>query len=108
MATSEAADELIDVRDAATLVGRSAETVRRWIWSGRLPARRAGRKLLVTRRDLDAFQASRAATMTLDEWYQRYIVNRIRERPRWRGSSADLVIEDRNSRGDELLRRARR
>jgi hypothetical protein len=37
-------DEL-DARDAARLTGRSTETIRRWAWAGRLPARKRGKKL---------------------------------------------------------------
>lgn len=32
----------VTVREAARLSRRSAETIRRWIWSGRLPARKVG------------------------------------------------------------------
>ena len=63
------AGELLDVRAAAALLARNPETVRRWIWSGRLPARRDGSKLLVARADLDALPgASPRTALALAHW----------------------------------------
>jgi len=45
---------LIDVRHAAVLVGRHPETIRRWVWSGRLAAQRRGRRLLVERSEVQS------------------------------------------------------
>ncbi len=45
-------DDLITVRDAARECGRTAETVRRWIWAGKLPAQKLGNQLFVRRADL--------------------------------------------------------
>jgi excisionase family DNA binding protein len=42
-------DQLISVRDAARECGRNAETVRRWIWSGKLPAEKLGNQLFIRR-----------------------------------------------------------
>jgi excisionase family DNA binding protein len=50
---------LMSVRDVARACGRSEETVRRWIWSGKLPASKLGNQLFVRREDLDAMQAPR-------------------------------------------------
>lgn len=44
--------EMIDVREAAALAGRNPETVRRWVWSGRLTARRDGNRLLLPRTEV--------------------------------------------------------
>jgi hypothetical protein len=41
--------DMIDVRCAAALVRRHPETVRRWVWSGRLAAQRQGNRLLMAR-----------------------------------------------------------
>ncbi len=41
-ATQTVGAQEISVREAARLSRRSAETIRRWIWSGRLPARKVG------------------------------------------------------------------
>jgi len=45
---------LIDVRQAVVLVGRHPETIRRWIWSGRLAGQRRGRRLFVVTREVRA------------------------------------------------------
>ena len=45
---------MLTVPEAAQRVGRNAETVRRWIRSGRLPAQRVGTQHLVREEDLDA------------------------------------------------------
>ena len=43
---------MLTVRDAARRTGRNAETVRRWIWDGKLPARKIGNQLFVEEADL--------------------------------------------------------
>jgi len=45
-------EDLITIRDAARECGRTAETVRRWIWAGKLPAQKLGNQLFVRRADL--------------------------------------------------------
>ena len=47
--------ELVDIRQAAGESGRSAETVRRWIWSGKLAATKRGNRLLIDRAELERF-----------------------------------------------------
>src|SRR5438445_645163 len=47
------ADEL-DVKAAARVAGRTTETIRRWVWSGRLPARKRGNRLVMARKDVEA------------------------------------------------------
>ncbi len=54
MATG-AEDRLISVKEAATECGRNPETVRRWIWSGKLPAEKLGNQLFIRRCDLTSF-----------------------------------------------------
>ncbi len=44
-------DELISVREAARECGRNMETVRRWIWGGKLPAEKLGNQLFIKRSD---------------------------------------------------------
>jgi excisionase family DNA binding protein len=95
--------EMLDVREAARLARRTPETVRRWIWSGRLPARRHGNKLLVTREDLDDLMGTRPgeARMTLADWVARQAALRrsgALGRSSSGGSAADLVIADRGGR----------
>ncbi len=48
-------DEQITVREAAQECGRNMETIRRWIWGGKLPAEKLGNQLFIKRSDLDIF-----------------------------------------------------
>ncbi len=48
-------DELISVKEAAKMCGRNMETVRRWIWSGKLPAEKLGNQLFIKRNDFASF-----------------------------------------------------
>jgi excisionase family DNA binding protein len=48
-------DTLISVKDAARECGKNPETVRRWIWSGKLPAEKMGNQLFVRRKALASF-----------------------------------------------------
>jgi excisionase family DNA binding protein len=90
-------EDLIDVRGAAALVGRHPETIRRWVWSGRLAARREGRRLFIARADLDALAPSQGKTLaSLAAWADRARSAREDAGRRGSGSSAaELVIEDR-------------
>lgn len=46
------AEDLVTVRQAARECGRTTETVRRWIWEGKLPARKLGNQLFIRRAEL--------------------------------------------------------
>jgi excisionase family DNA binding protein len=95
--------EMLDVRETARLAGRTPETVRRWIWSGRLAARRHGSRLLVSRDDVDQLIHSRPAParLTLAAWAA--AVDEQRQAGALGdtsadSSAADLVLDDRASR----------
>lgn len=88
--------EVLDVREAADYVDRTPETVRRWVWSGRLPAVRSGNRLLVRRADLDALTGTRHAMPTLAEWAAR--LPQPQGSAAGSGTAADLVLEDRERR----------
>lgn len=45
-------EQLITIREAARQCHRSAETVRRWVWGGKLHAEKVGNQLFVRRADL--------------------------------------------------------
>jgi excisionase family DNA binding protein len=98
-------EQLLDVRRAAVLVGRHPETIRRWVWSGRLPARREGTRLLVARSDVEALVGRRERSgLSLAGWADR--ARRARDAAGTsdsRRTAADLVIEDRadRSRSDD-------
>lgn len=90
-------EDQLDVRAVAALLQRNPETVRRWIWAGRLPARREGNKLLVARADLDALPGARAgdgASLTLLRWAALAGEHRRDRRDAGtpRSSAADLVL----------------
>ena len=46
---------MITVPEAAKRAGKDPETIRRWIRSGRLPARKVGTQHVIEETDLDAF-----------------------------------------------------
>lgn len=47
---------MLSVAETASRVGRSPETVRRWIREGRLPAQRRGGRQLIADRDVRAIE----------------------------------------------------
>ena len=49
------AEELVSVREASKESGRNTETVRRWIWSGKLPAQKLGNQLFIKKDDWQTF-----------------------------------------------------
>jgi excisionase family DNA binding protein len=86
--------EMVDVREAARLAGRTPETIRRWVWSGRLSATRSGNKLLVPRRDLLASSDPEAPRPgSLAEWAAQLQAPRGGAR-----TASDLVLDDRAAR----------
>ena len=103
-------DDLIDVRQAALEAGRSTETIRRWIWSGRLPASMRKHRLMINRARLRAIvqEDSRAVARSLKDW-----IKDLEARPTYAGapvrsSSSDLVLEDRRDHSPRAPIRARR
>jgi excisionase family DNA binding protein len=50
-----AEDKLLSVREAAQKCNRNAETVRRWIWSGKLPAEKLGNQLYIKKKALESY-----------------------------------------------------
>ena len=98
--TKRAADEL-DVIAAASVAGRSAETVRRWVWSGRLRAHKRGNKLLIDRSDLERLIKSSGKSLTLAEWLEPLEQSALKSGATAQ-SAADLVLTDRRARSEEL------
>lgn len=88
--------EMLDVQEAAALVHRTPETVRRWVWSGRLPGVKKGQKLFVPRRDVlaatGAEQAPPRDRPTLRAWAEAVAQSQgTGNRP----TARDLVLDDR-------------
>ena len=96
--------EVLDVREAARIAGRSPETIRRWVWAGRLPARRRGNRLLLARAALEAIIAGDASTPTapdLAEWaalVSRHRSDGLLGEATADGTARDLVLSDRAGR----------
>ncbi len=94
---SSPGDEL-DVKAAALVAGRTTETIRRWVWSGRLPARKRGNRLVMARQDVEALAGgAKGRLLSLAEW-ARLAEGALRGRRGPHGSAADLVIEERRRR----------
>lgn len=90
--------ELVDIRQAAVDSGRSAETVRRWIWSGKLTATKRGNRLLIDRAELERFLQERLeeAPIGLAAWAAERDAEARRQGPPAgvaQGSAAGLVLE---------------
>lgn len=89
----------VTIREAAVLVQRTPETVRRWVWSGRLAASRDGNRLLVARSDverlLDGGEGERAQ-LTLEQWAD--LVSRTFDEGVTGSSAGELVLADRSDR----------
>ena len=49
-------DDLLTVRQVARDCQRSEETIRRWIWSGKLPARKLGNQHFIDPADVEAMK----------------------------------------------------
>jgi excisionase family DNA binding protein len=48
-------DDLISVKDAALQCERNPETIRRWIWNGKLPAEKLGNQLFIKKSVLESY-----------------------------------------------------
>jgi excisionase family DNA binding protein len=87
------ADDELDVRAAAKLAGRTAETIRRWVWSGRLKAHKRGNRLMVRRADVVDLSGggARVPRLSLEEW-ARASQAALQETPGPYSSASDLVL----------------
>ncbi|HTW04723.1 MAG TPA: helix-turn-helix domain-containing protein [Streptosporangiaceae bacterium] len=96
----------VTVREAARRVHRSEETVRRWIWSGRLPARKHGTRYRIDIAHLDHLAVEYEAEHPGRETDESSLGRWLDDLDRWKASlsagqgasAAGLVIEDRRAR----------
>jgi len=90
-------DERLSVREAAQQCGKNAETIRRWIWSGKLPAEKMGNQLFIKRGDLKALCGRDNEYARVEDWLRRARTLRenIRKRTGTEFDSAELVRESR-------------
>lgn len=85
---------MLTIPQAAARSGRGAETIRRWVRAGRLPAHRASGRLLVHAEDLDALTARPAHDLPAG-W----------GRTTWDTRQPDWVAEVRRARGGRRVAR---
>ena len=91
---------MVGVRDAALLARRTPETIRRWVWSGRLSAVKQGNKLLVPVAELPgAFAPDERGPRDLAAWAETALSAMAAWPASEPGSAADLVLADRERRG---------
>lgn len=95
----------ISVREAARRTHRSTETIRRWIWSGRLPAEKRGNVYYVDVADLERMSVvyelgpeTGHHADDLSGWLQGLDDWRATLPAGASATAADLVIEDRRAR----------
>ena len=62
---------MLTVPEAARRVGRNPETIRRWIRSGRLAARKVGTQHVIEEADLDAATGDEDELLPVPEWWNR-------------------------------------
>lgn len=94
-------DTLLTVREVARRCHRSEETVRRWIWSGRLPARKLGNQLFVQAGDLARIEPRPRVSEAAVAYRPRVIGGTSFGR---RGSMDNAREEQRRFTKEELLR----
>lgn len=96
--------EMLGVREAAALARRTPETIRRWIWSGKLSARRNGNRLFVAKDDIERLVVVASATdapRSLRAWATEVAASRA---GRSGVSAADLILDDRRERNGDAGR----
>ncbi|MGZ4597558.1 MAG: helix-turn-helix domain-containing protein [Actinomycetes bacterium] len=90
---------MVDVREAAELVHRTPETIRRWAWTHRVEAVKHGNRLMFRRDDLVRLgQAGdqQPPARSLTAWVEQVRAANTTGAPG--GTSRDLVLEDRAGR----------
>jgi len=96
--------EYISVKEAAKECAKNPETIRRWIWSGKLPSQKLGNQLFIKRSDLSHLQFGSRDTKKDEEWVIR--AKALRNRMKARGvkpiNSAKLIQEIREERMREI------
>jgi excisionase family DNA binding protein len=108
MVAGSSDNELVSVREAAKECGKNAETVRRWIWSGKLPAQKLGNQLFIKKRELIGFcreiATQRYKAGPKPDFLERAIAlqNRIKKRGAEPTNAAELIRKVRQERMNEL------
>lgn len=89
--------EIVTVREAARLVGRSEKTVRRWLWGGELSSERRGQQHLISKSELEAVavRRGRPLPLSLAGWAEEARAALEATRAESLPSAAALILEDR-------------
>ena len=98
-------DKLITVRQAARQCGRNMETVRRWIWAGKLPAQKLGNQLFIKKSALDNYCRETATKQYQAEKKEDFLERAIRLQDRIRargGKPIDAAEEIRRMREERM------
>lgn len=98
-------DKLITVRQAARQCGRNMETVRRWIWAGKLPAQKLGNQLFIKKSALDNYCRETAMKPYHVEKKEDFLERAIRLQDRIRargGKPIDAAEEIRRMREERM------
>ena len=106
-------DDLLSVREAAKECGRNMETVRRWVWAGKLPAQKLGNQLFIKKTDLASYCRETAVrkyeAKPKPDFLERAIA--LREKIRARNGitfdAAAIIRQMREERMNELEKRLR-
>jgi excisionase family DNA binding protein len=97
-------EKMVTVREAAIACGRNAETIRRWIWSGKLQAEKMGNQLYIKQSDLNLACGKNPEPKPEEDWVDRARV--LREKMIARGvkpiDSGEFVRQMREERMNEL------
>ena len=110
---TETNKELISVREAARECGRNMETIRRWIWGGKLPAEKLGNQLFIKRSDFASFCRETVIQKYKAEKKEDFLERAIalRKRMKARGvkpiNAAEEIRQIREERMNELEQRLR-
>ena len=87
---------MLTVREVAKRTGRNPETVRRWIWDGKLAAHKVGNQLFVDEADFARHRGGGVTSSTVDPMAQiermRALRAAIRAEGRDRGASAAEIL----------------
>lgn len=85
-------EDLITVREASRQCHRTTETVRRWIWEGKLRAQKLGNQLFVKRADLARLCPGERAPGKADRLAVLNEVRAVRDRIAYRiGGTIDIL-----------------
>lgn len=90
---------MLTVIEAAQRIGRHPETIRRWIWSGRVRSEKVGGRHMISEGELRRIPSADSAKPALGVWVKRFhaLNDECGLTPRVLPSGAELVRAERES-----------